>query len=95
MPVLGSDAVNDVQPSGIVGGTGGIYGEKANIPGQMDRPLHNSMLVYMGTPLIDNGYFEDAAREAASRKRWEFFISVAPNRIENASATPFNAVAIF
>jgi len=93
--VLGSDAVNDVQPSGIVGGTAGIYGEKANIPGQMDRPLHNSMLVYMGTPLIDNGYFEDAAREAASRKRWEFFISVAPNRIENASATPFNAVAIF
>jgi hypothetical protein len=61
----------------------------------MDRPLHNSMLVYNGTPLIDNGYFEDAAREAASRKRWEFFISVAPNRIENASATPFNAVAIF
>jgi kynurenine formamidase len=86
--VLGSDAVNDVQPSGIVGGTG-------TAPGEMDRPLHNILLVYMGMPLIDNGYFEDAAREAAARKQWTFFITVAPNRIENGSASPFNAAAVF
>jgi kynurenine formamidase len=92
--LLGSDGVNDVQPSGVVGGTGGIYGTK-NVPGQMDRPLHNLLLVYFGMPLVDNGYFEDVAREAAARKRWEFFITVTPNRIEHGSASPFNAAAVF
>ena len=92
--LLGSDAVNDVQPSGIVGGTTGIFAGQM-VPGQTDRPLHNLLLVYLGLPLVDNGYFEDVAREAAARKRWEFFITVTPNRIENGSASPFNASAVF
>jgi len=83
--LLASDAVNDVQPSGIVGGSG----EVAN------RPVHTLAIAIMGTPLIDNGYFEDAAREAASRKRWEFFMTVALMRIEHGTATPFNALAVF
>jgi hypothetical protein len=83
--LLGSDAVNDVQPSGIVGGTGEAAG----------RPIHTLSIAIMGTPLVDNGYFEDAAREAASRKRWDFFITVTPNRIEHGTATPFNALAVF
>ena len=83
--LLGSDAVNDVQPSGIVGGNGEAAG----------RPVHTLSIAIMGTPLIDNGYFEDAAREAAQRKRWEFFMTVAPNRIEHGTASPFNAVAVF
>jgi hypothetical protein len=83
--LLASDAVNDVQPSGIVGGSG----EAAN------RPVHTLAIAIMGTPLIDNGYFEDAAREAASRKRWEFFMTVALMRIEQGTATPFNALGVF
>jgi putative cyclase len=83
--LLGSDAVNDVQPSGIVGGSG----EAAS------RPVHTLAIAIMGTPLIDNGYFEDAAKEAAARKRWDFFMTVAPNRIEHGTATPFNAVGVF
>ena len=59
--LLASDAVNDVQPSGIIGGSG----EPAN------RPVHYLAIAIMGMPLVDNGYFEDAAREAAARKRWE------------------------
>jgi hypothetical protein len=83
--LLGSDAVNDVQPSGVVGGSGEAVA----------RPIHTLSIAIMGTPLVDNGYFEEAAREAASRKRWEFMMTVAPNRIEHGTATPFNAVAIF
>src|SRR5215470_2463895 len=83
--LLGSDAVNDVQPSGIVGGSG----EAAN------RPVHLISIAVMGMPLVDNGYFEDAAREAAARKRWEFFMTVQLTRLEGGTATNFNALGIF
>jgi len=83
--LLASDAVNDVQPSGIVGGSG----EAAN------RPVHTLSIAIMGMPLVDNGYFEDAAREALIRKRWEFFMTVQLTRLEGATASNFNALGIF
>jgi hypothetical protein len=83
--LLGSDAVNDVQPSGIVGGSG----EAAN------RPVHLISIAVMGMPLVDNGYFEDAAREAAARKRWEFFMTVQLTNLQGGTATNFNALGIF
>jgi hypothetical protein len=83
--LLGSDAVNDVQPSGIVGGSG----EAAN------RPVHFLSIAIMGMPLVDNGYFEDAAREAAIRKRWDFFMTLQLTRLSGGTATNFNALAIF
>jgi hypothetical protein len=83
--LLASDAVNDVQPSGIVGG----FGEAAN------RPVHLISIAVMGLPLVDNGYFEDAAREAAARKRWEFFMTVQFTGLEGGTATNFNALGIF
>jgi hypothetical protein len=83
--LLASDAVNDVQPSGIVGGSG----EAAN------RPVHLISIAVMGMPLVDNGYFEDAAREAATRQRWEFFMTVQFTRLQGGTATNFNALAIF
>jgi len=83
--LLGSDAVNDVQPSGIVGGSG----EAAN------RPVHLISIAVMGMPLVDNGDFEDAAKEAAARKRWEFFMTVQLTRLEGGTATNFNALGIF
>jgi putative cyclase len=83
--LLGSDAVNDVQPSGIVGGSG----EAAN------RPVHLISIAVMGMPLVDNGYFEDAAREAATRKQWEFFMTVQLTGLTGGTATNFNALGIF
>jgi len=83
--LLGSDAVNDVQPSGIIGGSG----EAAN------RPVHLISIAVMGMPLVDNGYFEDAAKEAAARKRWAFFMTVQLTRLEGGTATNFNALGIF
>jgi hypothetical protein len=83
--LLGSDAVNDVQPSGVVGGSG----EAAN------RPVHLISIAVMGMPLVDNGYFENAAKEAAARKRWEFFMTVQVTDLEGGTATNFNALGIF
>jgi hypothetical protein len=83
--LLGSDSVNDVQPSGVVGGSG----EAAN------RPIHLLSIAIMGMPLVDNGYFEDAAKEAAARKRWEFFMTVQHTRLEGGTASNFNALGIF
>jgi hypothetical protein len=84
--LLGSDAVNDVQPSGIEGGSG----ESA-----ANRPVHTLAIAVMGVPLVDNGYFEDAAREAASRKRWEFLTTVQFTRLQGGTATNFNALGVF
>jgi hypothetical protein len=83
--LLGSDAVNDVQPSGIVGGAGEAAG----------RPVHTLSIAIMGVPLVDNGYFEDAAKEAARLKRWDFFMTVQLTRIPGGTATTFNALGVF
>ena len=82
--LLGSDAVNDVQPSGVTGA-----GEAAN------RPVHTLAIAVLGVPLVDNAYLEDAARESASRKRWEFLVSVQFTRLHGGTASNFNALATY
>jgi len=82
--VLGGDGVNDVQPSGVQG-----EGEAAG------RPVHTLTIAVMGVPLVDNAYLEDVAKEAASRKRWEFLTTVQFTRVPGGTATPFNALATF
>jgi hypothetical protein len=78
--VLVGDAVNDVQPSGVEG---------------INRPVHQLTQVNIGLPIVDNGYLEDVAREAAARRRWEFLVSVQIPRIVGGTAAPFNATATF
>jgi hypothetical protein len=82
--LLGSDGVNDVQPSGVTGA-----GEAAN------RPVHTLAIAVLGMPLVDNAYLEDAARESASRKRWEFLTTVQFTRLHGGTASNFNALAIY
>ena len=82
--LLGGDGGNDVQPSGVQG-----QGEAAG------RPVHTLTLAVMGVPLVDHAYLEDAAKEAARRKRWEFLTTRAFTRIPGGTATPFNALATF
>jgi hypothetical protein len=59
------------------------------------RPVHTLTIAVMGVPLVDNAYLEDVAKEAASRKRWEFLTTVQFTRIPGGTATPFNALATF
>jgi len=78
--LLGGETVPDVQPSGV-----------ENWP----RPIHDILLPVMGTPLVDNGYYENVAREAARLKRWEFMLSWSILRIPGGTASPFTALATF
>jgi kynurenine formamidase len=61
--LLGNDAVNDVQPSGVEGNA---------------RPIHQLAIVAMGLPLIDVMDLEAAAEYAARIRRWEFLLTAAP-----------------
>jgi len=78
--ILASDAVNDVQPSGVEG---------------INRPIHQLTQVNMGLPIVDNAYLEDAAREAARLQRWEFMFTLHIFQIQGGTASPFNALATF
>ena len=78
--LLGSDAVNDVQPSGVKG---------------INRPIHQLTQVNMGLPIADNVYVEDAAREAERLKRWEFMFTLHIYQIQGGTASPFNGLATF
>jgi len=78
--VLVGDAVNDVQPSGVAG---------------LSRPVHQVTQVNIGLPLVDNGYLEDVAREAAARRRWAFMVSWQITQVPGGTAGPFNAIATF
>jgi predicted double-glycine peptidase len=78
--LLGSDAVNDVQPSGVQG---------------INRPIHQLTQVNMGLPIADNVYLEDAAREAERLKRWEFMFTLHIYQIQGGTASPFNGLATF
>jgi hypothetical protein len=78
--LLASDAVNDVQPSGVQG---------------INRPIHQITQVNMGLPIVDNAYLEDAAVEAARLKRWQFMFTLHIFQIQGGTASPFNALATF
>ena len=78
--LLASDAVNDVQPSGVEG---------------INRPIHQLTQVNLGLPIVDNAYLEDAAREAARLKRWQFMFTLHIFQIQGGTASPFNALATF
>ena len=78
--LLVGDAVSDVQPSGVDGA---------------GRPVHTISMVAIGLPLVDNGYLEHAAREAARLKRWTFMVSWQINQSKGGTAVPFNGIATF
>jgi len=78
--LLVGDAVNDVQPSGVRG---------------RNRPIHDLTQVFLGLPLVDNGYLLDVAKEAAERRRWQFMVSWQISRVPGGTASPFNALATF
>ena len=78
--LLVSDAVNDVQPSGVEG---------------INRPVHQLTQVTLGLPIVDNGYLKDVAETANRLQRWEFMTSIQINPVPGGTASPFNANATF
>ena len=78
--ILGSDYTNDVLPSRVEG---------------VSQPIHQLMLVALGTPLFDNLDLEAVAAEAARQGRWEFMLVAAPLAVEGGTGSPLNPLAIF
>ena len=79
--VLGSDGVSDAIP---------------NTDASMwPMPIHQCGIVAMGLHLLDNLRLDRLASACATRKRWEFFLSIAPLRVKRGTGSPVNPVAIF
>jgi kynurenine formamidase len=78
--VLGSDAAQDVMPSGVDG---------------VRQPVHLLVLVAMGMPILDNVDLEAVSEAAAKRRRWEFLLTTAPLAVPGATGSALNPIAIF
>jgi kynurenine formamidase len=78
--MVGSDAATDVMPSGVEG---------------VVQPMHQLLLVAMGTPIFDNCDLETLGDEAAKRNRWAFLLTASPIAVTNGTGSPLNPIAVF
>jgi len=78
--LLGNDAVEDAQPSGVEG---------------VGRPIHQLAIVALGLPLIDVMDLEAVAAECERRHKWEFMVTVAPPPVLGGTGFPINPIATF
>ncbi len=78
--MVGSDAATDVMPSGVEG---------------VVQPMHQLLLVAMGTAIFDNCDLEELGDAAAKRNRWVFLLTASPMAVTNGTGSPLNPIAIF
>jgi kynurenine formamidase len=78
--MIGSDAANDVTPSGIEGNT---------------YPLHKLAIVALGLHIFDNCDLEALSKATAMRNRWDFLLTVAPIPVPGGTGSPVNPIATF
>jgi kynurenine formamidase len=58
-------------------------------------PFHSVAIAAMGLWLIDNCQLEDLAQMCRSRNRWTFMMTIAPMRLDGATGSPVNPIALF
>jgi kynurenine formamidase len=78
--VLGSDGVSDPLPGPIEG---------------WPLPIHQCALSALGVHLLDNLCLDTLAEACARHGRWAFQFTVAPLRIDKATGSPVNPIAMF
>jgi kynurenine formamidase len=61
----------------------------------VDFPMHQLLLIAMGTPIFDNCDLEGLAEAAGSRKRWTFLLTASPLAIPHGTGSPLNPIAVF
>ena len=61
----------------------------------VDFPMHQLLLIAMGTPIFDNCDLEAVSEAAASRKRWAFLLTASPLAIPGGTGSPLNPIATF
>lgn len=78
--VLGGDGVSDaLSLSGIEGWA---------------MPIHQCTLAAMGVHLLDNLRLDSLAEACARHGRWAFQFTVAPLRVDKATGSPVNPIAV-
>ena len=77
--IIFSDSWTDVVPSGL----------------SIDLPVHRIAELAMGVRCTDSGDFEALASVCRAENRWEFMICMAPLRLQGATGSPINPLAIF
>jgi len=78
--VLAGDGVSDALPgSGIEGWA---------------MPIHQCTLAAMGVHLLDNLRLDNLAQACARHGRWAFQFTVAPLRVDKATGSPVNPIAL-
>ena len=78
--IFGSDTHGELMPSVVDG-----------IP----FPLHQLLIVAMGTPMFDNCDLEALSEAANARHRWEFMLTASPLAIPRGTGSPLNPIAVF
>jgi kynurenine formamidase len=78
--MLGSDAASDAMPS--------------RIPA-VHQPIHQLVLIALGTPLFDNCDLEALSKAAIERRRYAFLLTAAPLAMPGGTGSPLNPVATF
>jgi kynurenine formamidase len=58
-------------------------------------PMHQLLIVAMGTPIWDNCDLEAIAEAAAQRKRWAFLVTASPLAVPRGTGSPINPIATF
>jgi len=78
----------------IVGSDG--HGERMpSLVDGIEFPLHQLLLVAMGTPMFDNCDLEALGQAAAARRRWTFLLSASPLPVPGGTGSPLNPIAVF
>lgn len=80
--LLGSDAIQDVVPSG--------YDD-----GDLRMPVHLVSLVAMGLWLTDNMALDELAQTCLRKQRWQFYFTLTPWRVVGVTSSPVNPIAVF
>ena len=78
--IVGWDGHGEVMPSVVKG---------------VDFPMHQLLLIAMGTPIFDNCDLEGLAEAAGSRKRWAFLLTASPLAVPHGTGSPLNPIAVF
>ena len=78
--IVGWDGHGEVMPSLVTG---------------VEFPIHQLLLIAMGTPLFDNCDLEGLAEAAGSRNRWTFLLTASPLAVPNGTGSPLNPIAVF
>jgi kynurenine formamidase len=78
--MVGSDTHGELMPSPVAG---------------VAFPMHQLLIVAMGTPMFDNCDLEALSQASAARRRWEFLLTAAPLAVPKGTGSPLNPIAIF